>query len=86
MAQGICSHSPRKTEVDNKKAKHAPRNQWTLCKIIKTNSDNQGIARSVTLLLGIDDNNNRKRILERPISKLILILEANDMDSPKKRA
>ena len=64
----------------------APRNQWTLCKIIKTNSDDQGIARSVTLLLGIDDNNNRKRILERPISKLILILEANDMDSPKKRA
>ena len=38
----------------------------------------------MTLLLGIDGNNNRERILERPISKMILILEANDMDSPMK--
>ena len=52
----------------------APRNQWPLCKIIKTNPDDQGIVRSVTLFLGNDDNNNRERILERPISKLVLIL------------
>ena len=64
----------------------APRNQWSLCKIIKTNPDDQGIVRSVTLLLGIDDNNNRERILECPISKLVLILEANDIDSPTKGA
>ena len=62
----------------------APRNQWPLCKIIKTNPDNQGIVRSVTLLLDIDDNNNREQILECPISKLVLILEANDIDSPTK--
>ena len=60
----------------------APRNQWPLCKIIKTNSDDQGIVRSVTQLLGIDDNNNRQRILECLISKLVLILKANDVDSP----
>ena len=60
----------------------APRNQWTLCKTIKANPDDQGIVRSVALLLGTDDNNNRERILERPISKLVLILEANDIDSP----
>ena len=59
-------------------------NQWPLCKFIKTNPDDQGIVRSVTLLLGIDDNNNRERILECPISKLVLILEANDIDSPTK--
>ena len=53
----------------------APRNQWPLFKIIR-------IVRSVTLLLGIDDNNNREQILECPISKLVLILEANDIDSP----
>ena len=77
--------SPRKTEVDNKKAKlqnqcivllkeDPPRNQWPLCKTIKANPDDQGIVRSVALLLGTDDNNNRERILERPISKLVLIL------------
>ena len=60
----------------------APRNQWPLCKTIKANPDDQGIVRSVALLLGTDDNNNRERILERPISKLVLILEANDIDSP----
>ena len=64
----------------------APRNQWPLCKIIKTNPDNQGIVRSVTLLLDIDDNNNREQILECPISKLVLILEGNNIDSPSKEA
>ena len=64
----------------------APRNQWPLCKIIETNPDDQGIVRSVALLLGIDDNSNRKRILERLISKLVLILEDNDIDSPTKGA
>ena len=62
----------------------APRNQWPLFKIFKTNPDDQVIVMSMTLLLGIDGNNNRERILERPISKMILILEANDMDSPMK--
>ena len=61
----------------------APRNQRPLCEIIEIN---QGIVRSVTVLLGIDDNSNRERILERSISKLVLILEANDIDSPTKGA
>ena len=51
-----------------------------------TNPDDQGIVRSATLLLGIDDNNNRERTLECPISKLVLILEVNDIDSPTKGA
>ena len=59
-------------------------NQWPLCKIIKKNPDDQGIFRSVTLLLGIDDNNNCERIVECPVSKLVLILEDNDIDSPRK--
>ena len=37
----------------------------------------------MTLLLGIDDNNNREQILEHPISKLVLILEGNNISSPK---
>ena len=62
----------------------APRNQWSLCKIIKTNPDDQGIVRSVTLLLGIDDNINCERKLESPISNLVLILGANNINSPTK--
>ena len=64
----------------------APRNQWPLCKTIKANPDDQGIVRSVALLLGTDDNNNREEILEHPISKLVLILEANNIDSLTKGA
>ena len=60
--------------------------QWPLCKIIKTIPDDQGIVWSVTLLLGIDDNNNCEEILEHPISKLVLILEANNIDSLTKEA
>ena len=96
MVQGICSHSPRKREVATTKQnsrindivllKDAPRNQWPLCKIIETDPVDQGIARSVTLLFGIDDNSNHEWILECPISKLVLILEGNNMDSPTKRA
>ena len=40
----------------------------------------------MTLLLGIDGNNNREGILECPISKLVLILEASDIDLPVKGA
>ena len=43
----------------------APRNRWPLCKIIKTNPDDQGTVRSVTLLLCIDNENNCERMLER---------------------
>ena len=38
------------------------------------------------LLLGIDDNSSRERILERTILKLILIVEANYIDFPMKGA
>ena len=36
----------------------APRNQWPLCKIIEMNPEDQRVVRSVTLVLGIDDNGN----------------------------
>lgn len=38
------------------------------------------------LLLGIDDNSSRERILERTILKLVLIVEANYIDFPMKGA
>ena len=42
--------------------------------------------KSATLLLGIRNNINRERILERPILKLVMILEPNDINSPMKGA
>ena len=59
------------------------RKQWSLHKIIGTNPDNQGIVRSVTLLLGIDDNSDCEQILELSISNLVLILESNYIDSQR---
>ena len=51
-----------------------------LHKIVEMNPHDQGIVVSVTQLLGIADN-NCEQILERPIPKLVLILEANYIDS-----
>ena len=62
------------------------RNHWPMCKIIGTNSDDKGVVRSVKLLLGNSANNNDKRILERPVTKIVLLLEVEDVDSPTKGA
>ena len=59
-----------------------PRNMWPMCKVIDTNSDDQGTVRSVTLLVGNDGDKKQDQILVRPITKLVLILEADDIDSP----
>ena len=63
-----------------------PRNHWPMCKVIGTNSDDKGVVRSVKLLLGNNGNNDDKRILERPMTKILLLLEVEDVDSPTKGA
>ena len=60
------------------------RNHWPMCKIIGTNLDDKGIVRSVNLLLGTSGNNDDKRILERPVTKIVLLLEVEYVDSPTK--
>ena len=62
------------------------RNQWPLSKVTEMNPDDQWMVRSVTLLLCIDNNSNCERILEHPISTLVLILEAVNIDSMTKGA
>ena len=52
-----------------------------MCKVIDTNADDQGTVRSVTLLVGIDGDKKQDRILVRPITKLVLILESDNIDS-----
>ena len=61
-------------------------NHWPMCKVIGTNSDDKGVVRSVKLLLGNNGNNDDKRILERPMTKILLLLEVEDVDSPTKGA
>ena len=61
-------------------------NHWPMCKVVGTNSDDKGVVRSVKLLLGNSGNKDDKYILERPITKIVLLLEAEDVDSPTKGA
>ena len=46
------------------------RNQWAMAKVIGTNCDENGLVRSVKLLVAGSNS-----IMERPISKIILLLE-----------
>ena len=62
------------------------RNHWPMCKVVRTNSDDKGVVRSVNLLLGNSGNKDDKCILERLITKIVLLLEAEDVDSPTKGA
>ena len=62
------------------------RNHWPMCKVVGTNSDDKRVVRSIKLLLGNSGNKNDKCILERPITKNVLLLEAEDVKSPTKGA
>ena len=61
-------------------------NHWPMCEVIGRNSDDKGVIQSVKLLLGNSGNNDDKRILEQPITKTVLFLEAKDVDSLMKEA
>ena len=61
-------------------------NHWPMCKVVGTNSDDKGAVRSVKLLLGNSGNKDDKCILEQPITKIVLLLEVKDADSPMKGA
>ena len=61
----------------------APRNEWPLGRITEVSSDEQGLVRSVKIKLG-DRNFQKERsgsrlpIIERPVQKVVLLLEAID--------
>ena len=59
-------------------------NHWPMCKVVGTNSDDKGVVRSLKLLLGNSGNKDDKHILERPITKIVLLLEVKDVDSSTK--
>ena len=49
-----------------------PRNKWSLAKVLDTQADEQGLVRTVSLRMPTGST------LERPIDKLVLLLEAEE--------
>ena len=61
------------------------RNHWLICKAINRNPDNKGNVCSVILRLGNSDDSNKEQVQTRPITKIILVLEAEPIDSSMKK-
>ena len=54
-------------------------NQWPMARIVNVYSDSKGNVRSVRLLLGASDkSDNSARYLERPVNKLVVLVENNN--------
>ena len=54
------------------------RNKWRLAKIIDVYKDKNGYVRSVQLYIGNSESNTLvSRVLVRPISKIVLLVESN---------
>ena len=61
------------------KQSDVPRNQWSMGRVIDVNNDRKGLVRNVTLKIGEHaGNENSKRKLERPIDKIVLLLEGDN--------
>ncbi len=54
------------------------RNQWPMAKIVDVHTSADGMVRSVKVRMGSKDNNCKVSMLERPITKLVLLLESED--------
>ena len=54
----------------------AARNSWPMGRILKINKDENSIVRSVKLLISDKVSSVTSRILEQPISNLVLLLDA----------
>ena len=50
------------------------RNKWPMARVTTTSPDKKGIVRSVQLQLGKSSGKEQK-ILERPVNKLVLLVE-----------
>ena len=60
------------------------RNQWPIARVIQVFKDNNGYVRSVKLRIGKTRNSEGDRILERPVTKIVLLLEQECVRFPDK--
>ena len=55
------------------------RNRWSMAKVVATYKDYKGVVRSVRLLMGsVDRVSQKSRYLERPVNKLVVLVENKD--------
>ena len=51
-----------------------------MCRVIQTHCDEKGFVRSVRLKIGSVDQAGRNNIVDRPVSKVVLLLESEEVD------
>ena len=57
------------------------RNKWPMAKVTATKSDQNGLVRSIYLKIGDrPEREKAKNIVERPVDKIVLLLESNVFD------
>ena len=60
----------------------AEHNQWPMAKIVAVNSDAKGDVHSIKILVGAaNKSDNSIRYLERPVNKLVALVENDDGDN-----
>ena len=56
------------------------RNDWHMCRVMETYCDEKGFVRSVRLKIRSVDQAGRNNIVARPVSKVVLLLESEEVD------
>ena len=55
--------------------------EWPMARVINTYPDNDGVVRSIDLLLSKRSFREKETILKRPINKVVLLVEATDSEA-----
>ncbi|XP_041850910.1 uncharacterized protein LOC121646099 isoform X1 [Melanotaenia boesemani] len=81
-----CWHAPRRNlkvgDIVLERLEDLPRNEWRLAKVIETTTDADGLVRKVKIKFGYQkmekngQHSGKVSIMERPVQKLILLVEA----------
>ena len=54
------------------------RNRWPTGRVMETFSDKKGLVRQMNLLVKLNSDDKTPSIFKRPVSKLVLLVEASD--------
>ncbi|KAJ8366175.1 hypothetical protein SKAU_G00150060 [Synaphobranchus kaupii] len=86
IATRQCWHTPRRNlkvgDIVMEKTNDLPRNEWKLAKVVETVTDKDGLVRRVKIRIGdqkmgnVGQRSGKPSIVERPVQKLILLLES----------
>jgi len=60
------------------KDESTPRMEWPLAIITEAQPDADGLVRKVKISVGTKDLGGHTRLLERPVQKLVLLLESSE--------